>query len=122
MELWLEEHTRNVIQGIPFFLCGLGIAAILLAMTRTQRWTLQILRIAMILVCAGSLFGIYQHFQHNLGFELGMRPNAVVSDVLIPALRGASPMLAPGNLALAGILGIAGTYRHPKLSKNDERA
>ena len=75
----------------------------------------------MTIVCVGSLFGIYQHFQHNLGFELGMRPNAVVSDVLMPALQGASPMLAPGNLALAGILSIAGTYYHPVLMKKGKR-
>jgi hypothetical protein len=43
-----------------------------------------------------------------------------VSDVWFKALRGADPLLAPGILALAGILSTAATYRHPALERRRE--
>lgn len=114
-ELWLEEHTRSSVQWIPLVLSGLGIVAILAVCVSPQRWTLQVLRYTMIIVCAGSVFGIFQHNQHNLGFELAMRPSAAAAEGLFPALRGTSPLLALGNLALAAVLSMGAIYFHPKL-------
>ena len=69
----------------------------------------------MAIVFVGSLFGIYEHVEHNLAFALGIRPNAVASEVLMDALRGANPLLAPGILALAAVLALSATYYHPAL-------
>jgi hypothetical protein len=38
----------------------------------------------------------------------------------VDALMGANPLLAPGILALAGVLAIAATYHHPALRKTDQ--
>jgi hypothetical protein len=46
-----------------------------------------------------------------------MRPNAVPGDVVTQALMGASPLFAPGILALGAVLAIAATYYHPALGK-----
>ena len=61
----------------------------------------------MVAVFVGSVFGIYKHFEQNLAFVLGIRPNAQPFEVFRFAFRGASPFLAPGILAVA--VGLAGS-------------
>jgi hypothetical protein len=86
-------------------------------LVRPMRPTLWGLRAVMSLVGLGSLFGMYEHFEHNLEFALEIRLNAVFGDVWFEALRGASPLFAPGILVLAALLAIAATYQHPLLRK-----
>ena len=117
-ELVLSEHTETLVQWIPFILSGLGIAAILAALISPQRLTLIALRLVMVLVVLGSLLGVYEHLVNNIGLELEIRPNATVVSVFMEALKGASPLLAPGMLAVAAIIAIAATYYHPALLGN----
>jgi hypothetical protein len=117
LELWLTEHTESAVQLIPFGLCGLGLLAIGAALLRPQRATLLILRLSMGLMAVGSAFGIFEHIEHNLAFELEIRPTATANQVFLDALSGASPLLAPVILALAAVLAIAATYYHPALEK-----
>lgn len=118
VELVLTEHTESPVQWIPFILSGLGIAAILAALIRPQRLTLIALWSVMVLVILGSLVGVYDHLINNIGLELEIRPNATVGDVFMDALKGASPLLAPGMLAVAAIIALAATYYHPALLGN----
>ena len=67
----------------------------------------------------GSLFGLYEHIEHNWEFAREIRPNATFSVLLTDTLHGANPLLAPGILALAAVLAIAATYFHPTLQKQD---
>lgn len=90
-ELWLTEHIESLVQLIPFVLCGLGLLVL------------------------GALIGAYEHVEHNLAFELEIRPGATPADVWFDALRGASPLLAPGILGLAAVIALAATYYHPAL-------
>ena len=115
IELLLAEHTKDPIQLVPFVLCAIGLLAVLAALFRPQRVTLLALRGVMGLLMVGSLFGIYEHLESNIAFELDIRPGVGVASVLIDALKGAAPLLAPGILALAGLLAIAATYYHPAL-------
>ncbi|HBY99071.1 MAG: hypothetical protein M5U01_22290 [Ardenticatenaceae bacterium] len=117
VELWLAGHMESPIQFVPFILCGLGLTAILAVLCRPQRRTLLGLRGVVALLVVGSLVGIYEHGEQNLAFELEIRPNATAREVLPEALRGASPLLAPGILALAGVLALGATYSHPALER-----
>jgi hypothetical protein len=120
VELALAEHTETLVQLAPFVLCGVGLIAVVAALLRPRRATLLALRGVMGLLMLGSLFGMYEHVENNLAFELEMRPSAAVSDVWFEALKGAAPLLAPGILALAAIIAIAATYEHPALrSRHD---
>ena len=65
---------------------------------------------------------MYEHIEHNLAFELEIRPNASASDVWLDALKGASPLLAPGVLGLAASLALAATYQHPALARRQAHA
>lgn len=121
VELWLTEHVESAVQIVPFALCGLGICAVIAVFTAPRRRTLFALRAVMGMVALGSLFGIYEHVEHNVAFELEIRPNATVGEVFGEALRGGSPMLAPGILALAAVLATAATYYHPALIPPTEK-
>lgn len=119
IELALTEHTETIVQWIPFGLCGLGFVAAIGVLLRPQRLTLLGLRVCMGLLVLGSFLGIYEHLEHNVVFELEIRPNAVVSDIFVAALGGANPLLAPGILALMALLAIAATYYHPALEQTE---
>lgn len=115
VELWFEEHTGDPIQLLPFVLCALGAAAIAVALVRPGRKSLRVLRVVMGVTLFGSLFGIYEHLEHNWEFAKEIRPNATFSVLLNDTLHGGNPLLAPGILALAATLAIAATYFHPAL-------
>jgi hypothetical protein len=116
VELFLAKHYEDLIQFVPFVLCGLGLIAVAAALRRQQRAQLLALRGVMSLLLLGSLIGVYEHLASNFAFELDMRPSAVWSDVWFQALRGAAPLLAPGILAVAAVVAIAATYAHPALA------
>jgi hypothetical protein len=116
-ELWLVEHTETVVQLIPFALCGLGLIVVIVVLLHPRRATMLALRACMGLVLLGSLFGIYEHVVGNMAFQSEINPNAKTREVLMGAIGGANPLLAPGILALAAVLAITATYHHPALGK-----
>jgi len=69
----------------------------------------------MVIVALGSLVGMYFHVSHNIAVIQLKNPSLSFSNALWPAIKGGAPLMAPGVLFLAGILGIAATYKHPKL-------
>jgi uncharacterized membrane protein YeaQ/YmgE (transglycosylase-associated protein family) len=117
VELLLADHTQTLVQLIPFALCGAGLVVLLLALLRPRRSTLMLLRAVMLFLLAGAVFGVYQHFGSNLAFEQEIRPGAAVGGLWLAALKGAAPLLAPGILGLAALLGLAGTYGQPALQR-----
>ena len=117
VELWLADHLESPAQLIPFALCAAGALAVGAALWRPSRAALLALRGVMALLILGSLFGIYEHLEGNLAFAQEIRPNAAAAVVWLDALRGAAPLLAPGILALAGMLALAATYAHPLLAR-----
>jgi hypothetical protein len=120
VELWLAEHTKELIQLLPFILCGLGLAVIVAVWLRPHRRTIWVLRIVMGLVTLGSLFGIFEHVEGNFNFALEIRPNLAMSEALWEAVRGAAPLLAPGILALTALIAVAATYYHPALGNRSD--
>ncbi len=114
-ELGLIGHTEGFVQWIPILFSSLALPAFGLAYARPTRGVLMALRVGMVILMAAGGYGLYEHFEHNLEFELEIQPNATFADVWLEALRGASPALAPGALTLAGLLGLTATYRHPVL-------
>ena len=121
-ELWLTNHMEDPVQFIPFVLCGLGLACVVAVLLRPRRAAMLVLRACMVLVALGSVLGIYLHVESNLGFQRELYPKATMSKVVLGALGGASPLLAPGILALAATLALASTYYHPALAKSRREA
>ncbi len=115
-ELALVEHDESFVQLVPYILCGIGIVAVAALVWRPKRGVLLASRVVLAVVALGSIYGWYEHVAHNLAFELEIRPNATTGDVIWDALGGASPLLAPGILALGSALAYAATFRHPALT------
>jgi hypothetical protein len=115
-ELALIGHTEGWVQWVPIVLSMLAIPVFAMAYTSPSRSILLVLRIGMVVLLIAGAYGLYEHFEHNLEFELEIQPNATFADVWLAALQGASPALAPGALALVGLLGLTATYKHPALT------
>jgi hypothetical protein len=110
VELVLAEHTESPSQLATFALCGLGLLALVALRMHPGRRTLLALRIAMGVVAVGSLVGIGLHFWGNLELGRETQPNADAATLLVTALTGGVPLLAPGILAVSATLAIAATY------------
>jgi hypothetical protein len=119
-ELWLVNHTEDAVQLIPFAMCGLGLAGVLLVLVRPRRAPLLALHVCMVLVVVGSLFGVYEHVAGNLAFHREIYPNAPMGELVMGAIAGANPLLAPGTLALAAMLALTATYRYSALGENEQ--
>lgn len=117
-ELILLDHTEQMFQWIPFVVSGIGFGMIVTAWKAPKAFTFKLLRWIMVIVALSSLVGIYMHFSGNLAFTREINPSYTIWESLWPALKGSYPLLAPGILFLAGILGIAATYKHPLLQSN----
>lgn len=121
IELWLIGHNEEFVQLIPFGLCGLALAAVLLVLFLPRRALILGLLVCMGLVMLGSLFGVYEHVTGNAEFEREINPNASTGNVIMGALGGANPLLAPGVLGVAAMLSLAAIYHHPALERGHER-
>jgi hypothetical protein len=119
VELVLAEHTGETLQLVPFFFCGAGLIVALAAMLRPGKGTVTALRVVMVVVALGGLVGIGIHLIENFEFASEVRPNAATIDQFVAAIKGAAPLLAPGTLVFAGLLGLAATYYHPALEMQD---
>jgi len=122
IELWLTDHTGSLVQSLALALAALVCGSCLMALLVRRRAALLFHRALMITVVAGSIYGGYEHVAHNFAFEREIRPSAAGSAVLLAALRGASPLMAPGALTLAAILALAGTYGDPVLATHSSES
>jgi len=122
VELWLAGHTQQLIQFLPFVLCGLGLAAVIGVLLRPGRSTIWALRFIMGIAACGSLIGAYEHITSNLEVVREVNPGLALVDALWQAARGAAPLLAPGVLALAALVAMAATYYHPALGNRAGRS
>jgi fatty acid desaturase len=111
LELALVNHTEDAIQWVAFVLAGIGLLVTLIVLARRGPGTVSLLRWCMLVVIVGSAFGIYEHVFNNIAFEKEIQPNATLSRLMWKGVSGANPLLAPGTLAVAGLLSLAGTYK-----------
>lgn len=103
-ELALTEHWHDRWQYIPFGLCAIGLLASLIALRWTTPAAQAVVRVLSVLMVVGAGVGMYQHVAANYRFESEIRPSLAITELVLPALMGASPVLAPGALALFGAL------------------
>ena len=109
-ELLLARHTDGLLQLVPFALAALGLVALATVWLRPSRGTVRLLRMVMPVVAAGGPLGVALHFWGNLAFARETRPGAAAASLLLAALTGRDPLLAPGILAIAAAVALAATY------------
>lgn len=110
LELIMLGHDEGTMQLVPFALCGIGLVGIGLARFFPTNPVQRLAQALMATIAAGSLLGAWEHIEGNLGFLEETRPNADAMMKVRAALTGQAPPLAPGMLALGGILAAVAIY------------
>ena len=112
-ELLLLEHYESALQYAPLVLLAVGIAAIGWHAATSSARSVVALQVVMVLFLASGALGVALHFKGNVEFELELHPGVTGGELVLNTLMGATPVLAPGSMALLGLIGLAYTYRHP---------
>lgn len=114
-ELILIGHYEETLQWTPFLVSAIGFVTIVGVWFAPGRTMLLVLRWVMVITMVASLLGMWQHFSGNLAFTREINPSFTLSESIWPAMKGSYPLLAPGILLVAGVLGFAATWKHPVL-------
>ncbi|MEX2283908.1 MAG: hypothetical protein WEE89_15590 [Gemmatimonadota bacterium] len=115
VELLLLEHIESTWQWLPIVLLGLGVLASLLVAIWPNRQVFAIFQLIMAACVISGVVGIWLHYSGNAEFELEMNAALKGFELFRDSMMGATPALAPGSMTQLGLLGLAYTYRHPRL-------
>ncbi|MGE3887581.1 MAG: hypothetical protein AB7H81_14200 [Vicinamibacterales bacterium] len=119
-ELLLLGHDEDLRQFIPLVLFGVALALLAWAAATHARPAFLAFRATMALFIVAGLVGSWLHFQANREFQLEVDPSLAGWALLAEALQAKSPpALAPGVMVQLGLLGLAWTFRHPRLESQD---
>ncbi len=118
-ELLLLGHVEDPWQLVPLGLFALALLAVAwYALTRSAV-SVRAFQWLMFLYLGSGLAGVLLHYRGNMEFELEMYPGMAGLELFKETMTGAFPALAPGSMALFGLIGLAWTYRHPALLTTD---
>jgi len=115
LELVLMDHLDDWWQRIPIALIGAAFCTLSWLWLARSRASVYGTRVVMLLFLASAAGGIVLHTKGNREFALETKPALAGREVLTEMLTGAFPALAPGTMALLGLLGLLLTWRHPAL-------
>jgi len=116
-ELLLIGHRETVLQQIPLVLLGFGIVAAAWHAAAPRATTVRALQMTMLLFVVSGVVGVALHFRGNVEFELELYPGLGGVELVQKTLTGATPVLAPGSMALLGLIGLTHAYKHPCLDR-----
>ncbi len=112
-ELTLMGHDEDGWQMIPLVVLTLSIvASVVMFWTGARSSIVPLFRGAMLLLMLSGATGAVLHYRANMEFKLEMDPSLDGAALFWSVIRAkAPPALAPGNMALLGLLGLACVYR-----------
>jgi hypothetical protein len=110
LELLLIGHFEEVTQIVPLALLVAGTLAAAWHLA-SARANVAALRWLMVLFVLSGGVGIALHYRGNAEFELEMYPTIGGTELIGKTLTGATPVFAPGTMALLGGLGLVASYR-----------
>ena len=119
-ELLFIGHVEGALQLIPVVLLGCGLAARLWLAAAPGPASVRALQVVMALFVLSGAIGVGLHYRGNVQFELEMYPSLSGMELAIKTLTGATPVLAPGSMALLGLVGLGVIHRHPATSSRDK--
>jgi hypothetical protein len=111
VELLLIGHFEDPWQLVPISLLSLGTAVGLGHAVKPGVLTARLLRLLMAFFIISAGIGMVLHYRGNSEFELEMHPSLEGAELVKESMTGAFPVLAPGTMALLGLVGIAVAYR-----------
>ena len=114
-ELLLIGHDADVWQLIPLVVLAIAILASLALLAtnfRPANAATQLFRAVMLLLMLSGAMGSVLHYRANMEFKREMDPSLAGFALFSSVVQAQSPpALAPGNMALLGLLGLACTFR-----------
>lgn len=110
-ELLLMGHYEDGWQAVPLVLIGLALLAAGWRAARPAGAALATFRAVMVLLILSGGVGTWRHYRGNAEFELEMTPGLAGFTLFAESMTGATPALAPGAMALLGLVGLASAYR-----------
>src|SRR5688500_6783427 len=110
-ELLLIGHFEDSWQLVPILLLSLGTLVGVAHAFRPNVLTVRLMQLLMVLFVVSGGIGAVLHYQGNAEFELEMQPSLGGTELVKETMTGAFPVLAPGTMALLGLIGLAQTYR-----------
>jgi hypothetical protein len=122
-ELLLLGHTEGWQQQLPVALLALALIAVTWHVARPSPRALAALQVVMWLCIVSGGLGVVLHYQGNAAFELEMYPEMAGVELFRETLTGATPVLAPGTMALLGLVGLSYAFvctRFPSRSPESE--
>lgn len=120
-ELLLIGHLDGPLQLVPVVLLGFGAIVSGWHAVAPRAASVRAVQTTMALFVLSGVTGVALHYRGNVEFELEMYPSLAGAELVRKTLTGATPVLAPGSMALLGLVGLTCTYRHPRL-RNGARA
>jgi hypothetical protein len=117
VELLLIGHFEEWAQRVPMVLLPLGFAALTWHAVAGSPASVAVVRGVMVAFVLSGTVGIGLHYRGNEEFELEMYPSRSGFELAWRTLTGATPVLAPGSIALIGLVGLGATYGHPALRR-----
>ena len=115
-ELLLIEHFEDRVQLVPLALFALSLVALTWHALSTGTASVRALQVVMALFVVSGGLGVYLHYTGNVEFELEMYPDRAGFELFRESMMGATPVLAPGTMALLGLIGLVYTHQHPRLA------
>ena len=106
-ELLLLGHVDGWEQWIPIVLLAASVVVLIVQVMTPTPTTNAILLGTMCLFLISGPIGVALHYQGNVEFELEMYPEMKGFELIRKTMTGATPVLAPGTMALLGLVGIA---------------
>jgi hypothetical protein len=110
LELLFIGHVEDRLQLVLIVLLPAGLIALIWHTLRPSRASAWGVRLLMALFVASGLLGVGLHYRGNQEFELEMYPSMAGMELVRETLTGATPVLAPGSMALLGFVGLAAVH------------
>jgi hypothetical protein len=112
-ELVLMGHDEDAWQMIPLAVIAVAVvASVAMVLTGLRAGLARLFRLAMVLLIVSGGLGAVLHYRANMEFKLEMDPSMSGFALFWSVVRAkAPPALAPGNMALLGLLGLLCTFR-----------
>ena len=109
-ELWLMGHHEDWKQLIPLVVIGASALVLVWFAFSRSGWATRSFRLCMVLLILSGATGAILHYRANMEFQLEMDPTLGGMALLLKVLHAkAPPALAPGNMALLGLMGLIST-------------
>lgn len=114
-ELVLLEHYTEVFQLTPLVLLGATLLITVWHWRDSGAGSVRALQVIGLLLVVGGATGMMFHGYENYEHAREDEPELMGMALVMYALRGEAPSLAPGTLVQFGLLALLYAYKHPAL-------